>query len=305
MSTGSAPHYHVYKSTSVRPAISKYPSNIPKMFSPKSKISLVCLLVIISSAVFTYGSKEEKTHREDVLDKDELYDENESSSNIFVPTKEWKVVKEGQHIPRGLHVRMDLQTGLKEAKILDDGDSRSSPSIQSLASVQESEGSASFDNRRVDSYGKSDRRGVINKRTKVFSTEEVAKMLEDNDDDKTGSDPPRIASEVEDAGVKSHYSELNEPNDKINYKKERDLPISFHQDIEDMLKLSEVLASKSSSVAELTHALEELEYYVHQIDNARDLNVFGGLVLVVRLLNHTHPDVKSWAAHVIGSASQR
>lgn len=69
--------------------------------------------------------------------------------------------------------------------------------------------------------------------------------------------------------------------------------------------LLSVLANNSSNVTDLCQALEELEYYVHQIHNALDLNEIGGLVLVVRLLNHTYPDVKSWAARVIGSASQR
>lgn len=38
----------------------------------------------------------------------------------FVATREWQIIKEGQSIPRGLHVRMNLQTGLKEAKLLEE-----------------------------------------------------------------------------------------------------------------------------------------------------------------------------------------
>ena len=40
----------------------------------------------------------------------------------FIPTKEWQVVKEGQSIPAGLHVRMNFQTHLKEAKLMDGDD---------------------------------------------------------------------------------------------------------------------------------------------------------------------------------------
>jgi len=36
----------------------------------------------------------------------------------FIPTNEWQIVKDGQMIPGGLHIRMDLSTGLKEAKLL-------------------------------------------------------------------------------------------------------------------------------------------------------------------------------------------
>ena len=41
------------------------------------------------------------------------------SKEEFVPTDEWQVVKEGQAIPKGLHVRLNLQTGVKEAKLLE------------------------------------------------------------------------------------------------------------------------------------------------------------------------------------------
>jgi nucleotide exchange factor SIL1 len=37
-----------------------------------------------------------------------------------VATNEWKEVGENQAIPRGLHIRLNLQTGKKEAKLLDE-----------------------------------------------------------------------------------------------------------------------------------------------------------------------------------------
>lgn len=46
-------------------------------------------------------------------------------AEVFIPTTEWQVVKEGQSIPKGLHVRMNLQTGLKEAKLMDESSTAS------------------------------------------------------------------------------------------------------------------------------------------------------------------------------------
>lgn len=43
----------------------------------------------------------------------------------FIPTNEWQPILEGQKIPPGLHVRMDLSTGIKEAKLLDKTESSS------------------------------------------------------------------------------------------------------------------------------------------------------------------------------------
>lgn len=44
------------------------------------------------------------------------------SDGVFHPTREWQEVRDGQSIPPGLHVRMDLQTGIKEAKLMDRAD---------------------------------------------------------------------------------------------------------------------------------------------------------------------------------------
>ncbi|MEE6479023.1 hypothetical protein FKM82_012098 [Ascaphus truei] len=41
---------------------------------------------------------------------------------VFYPTHEWQVVKPDQAVPRGLHMRLNLQTGKNEAKLLDEKD---------------------------------------------------------------------------------------------------------------------------------------------------------------------------------------
>jgi hypothetical protein len=40
--------------------------------------------------------------------------------NPFVPSYEWQVVQEGQAIPVGLYIKMDLQTGYKMARLMHD-----------------------------------------------------------------------------------------------------------------------------------------------------------------------------------------
>lgn len=55
------------------------------------------------------------------LSKKMICSENNPSDcypQVFEPTKDWQVVKEGQQIPAGLHVRVNLETGLEEARIL-------------------------------------------------------------------------------------------------------------------------------------------------------------------------------------------
>ena len=82
--------------------------------------------------------------------------------------------------------------------------------------------------------------------------------------------------------------------------------IWMKKDIEIMQDLVAKLNNSESTKTEMIAALEELEYLVHQIDNARDLDIIGGLELVVNLLNQTRDDeIQSQAAYVIGSAAQR
>lgn len=46
-------------------------------------------------------------------------------NKTFTATKNWKTVEDGQAIPSGLHVRVNLQTGKKEAKLLDEEEKKS------------------------------------------------------------------------------------------------------------------------------------------------------------------------------------
>ncbi|KDO22787.1 hypothetical protein SPRG_11546 [Saprolegnia parasitica CBS 223.65] len=39
--------------------------------------------------------------------------------NLFEPTNEWKTIEEGQQLPGGLWIRINLATGLKEARLLE------------------------------------------------------------------------------------------------------------------------------------------------------------------------------------------
>ena len=384
---------------------------------------LLLALLLAVTLVSTLGEPRSpnQKHDDDEADGDgdvltvevEGEEEEEDAMPVFVATHEWQVVQEGQPIPPGLHVRMNLQTGLKEAKLLDDrqeegegerrlpeeesegglkeeeeeeeerageeeeeegrvgeerekeksiggekkerkeekevvksneqGQGETSPividtethtkgsnTVQRTAAVKLTEETSteevaeppemdSHDSLDADSkhkrahyLGKSDRRGIINKRRKVFTQEQLSAMLQTLSMAES-VDPhnlPGIAfsDSARDTVSDEHRERVREPPEpKVTRHSHArsDLPVTRHEDVEAMLVHTRVLANASTAIPELLHALEELEDYAHHIDNARDLNVIGGLVLVVRLLNHTHPDVRGHAAHVIGAAVQR
>ena len=47
------------------------------------------------------------------------FGDDSAERSEFVATNEWQVIKEGQIVPSGLHYRINLETGVKEAKLLE------------------------------------------------------------------------------------------------------------------------------------------------------------------------------------------
>ncbi|KAJ1921263.1 nucleotide exchange factor sil1 [Mycoemilia scoparia] len=60
-------------------------------------------------------------HKLGVIDKFQLdtYNSTTDELDVFQATNEFRLVKEGQHIPPGLHVKIDMQTGQRWAKLVD------------------------------------------------------------------------------------------------------------------------------------------------------------------------------------------
>jgi nucleotide exchange factor SIL1 len=46
----------------------------------------------------------------------------EEDLEVFQPTSEWQDIKPGQAIPPGLHIQINLQSGKKQAKLMDGDD---------------------------------------------------------------------------------------------------------------------------------------------------------------------------------------
>ncbi|KAH8358934.1 hypothetical protein KR093_003378 [Drosophila rubida] len=173
----------------------------------------------------------------------------------FVATEEWQVVAEGQSIPKGLHVRINLQTGVKEAKLLDE--SERGTALQSKSSDEE----------------------------KPLSLEHKVDIVEESV-----------------RKVKEHrsYAELR--------KAYKDFQKNFRTDGELILQLVEQYRnlSKTSVQSELKiklNVLENLEYLLHQIDNALVFIDHGSLddILLPIVVNETNADLRISAMRVLGA----
>ena len=236
-----------------------------------------CWLLLVIT-LYGYGEEEDVT----VIDEAE-----EENITIFVPTNQWQQLLPGQAVPAGLHVRINLQTGEKEAKLID----------------EENENDDKMgDRRRLHHYGYSDRRGIINKQTRAFKAEELLKESHEDDN----SDIKLLTHDMTSTdGVGNTNDDTSTPHHDIDNDKKLYKLNLVTDDVKQMIKLVDILRDNSSSLEDLIFALTELEYLVHQIDNARDLDIIDGLKLVVFLLEHTNDTVQCNAAHVIGAAAQR
>lgn len=207
----------------------------------------------------------------------DVNEHDEEDLEVFQPTADWQAIKPGQGIPPGLHVRMNLQSGVKEAKLMD-GD----------------------DGKRYQSNGNTKQKFIkIDKN--IISKQRLKEALKDFRD-KFHNDSP-IEDSSEELGSRLEGSQKFRSLDEIQ-KELEGVDLFVKKDIEVIMEYVAVLNSSSSNLSEKEHALNELEYYVHQIDNARDLHSIGGLALVIKLMNSTEPSLASRASYVLGSAAQ-
>ncbi|OMO90050.1 Armadillo-like helical [Corchorus capsularis] len=64
------------------------------------------------------------------------------------------------------------------------------------------------------------------------------------------------------------------------------------------------LNNSSLSLEDRHRALQELLILVEPIDNANDMSKLGGLLVIIRELNHADPDIRKISAWILGKASQ-
>ncbi|KAM8763908.1 nucleotide exchange factor SIL1 isoform 2-T3 [Rhynchonycteris naso] len=189
---------------------------------------------------------------------------------VFHPSHEWQALRPGQAVPAGSHVRLNLQTGAREVKLTDEDNFRNTLK-------------GSKKGKRLD----------IN--TNAYTSQDLKNALAKF---KEGAE---MESSKEDKARQAEVKRLFRPIEKLK-KEFEELNVVIETDMQIMVRLINKFNSSSSSLEEKIAALFDLEYYVHQMDNAQDLLSFGGLQVVINGLNSTEPLVKEYAAFVLGAA---
>lgn len=217
---------------------------------------------------------------------------------VFIPTREWQTVEPDQVLLPGLHIRMNLQTGLKEAKLMDGDDGKEyQESLERLRrtghtgltqAVISSESPMSED-LLPSTKNKEDPKAALMRENIIEALKNIK-----NEDSLT---PKELGDEALKAkGKFRSYGELKKDFDDLNLAVETDLEIltrlidQYHTSYSDNDRVS---------------ILEDLEYLVHQFDNAISFVDMGGLnQIVLTGINSSSTEVKQGALHLLGSAVQ-
>lgn len=170
---------------------------------------------------------------------------------------------------------MDLQKGGRWAKLMDEDVNKISESTSVMIS----------EDKEVE---KSEGPEIVNHQDyKIDELKSALKNFKNDQQDEKSEDIKQKYRSMEE--IKSAFEELN---------------LNKESDFEAMTRLLASFRDNDSSQEQKLLVLQDLEYYVHQVDNANDFAKINGLETVLQALNSSDPHIKEEAAHVVGSAVQ-
>jgi len=236
----------------------------------------------------------------------ERIDENgerieECYDKIFKPTNEFQEIKEGQQLPKGLHIRMNFETGKKEAKL---NEPENKVVNRELTIVDSNEQNDIEDNETLKAKFKEMKR---NKKEKDTCFEDP---IESNGGCSKRNDEEKAKQLTEDHNsVIQHIDVVKDDEEKFGNKNDHLKPLTKER-IEELNEIWEVLLeaadeepkrlregikvllNNSKTTEEIEKALDDIEPLVHFYDYGRDLVALGGVPPIISLLNSPLLDLR-------------
>ncbi|XP_067454645.1 nucleotide exchange factor SIL1 [Thunnus thynnus] len=197
-------------------------------------------------------------------DEEATVEEDEGDLEVVQPTEEWQTLKPGQAVPAGSHVRLNLQTGQREVKL---GEEQLKYWTQEHREKKETESS--------------------------FSPDELKQAMKKIKEDQN---PASKDADQQDS-VSSKFRPLEELKRDM-----AQLDLLVETDVQVMKRLLDQFNSSNSTMQQRLSILLELEYLVHQVDNAQTLCSMGGLQFILEGLNSSDFRLQESSAFVLGSA---
>jgi len=211
----------------------------------------------------------------------------------FYPTHEWQVVRDDQAVPAGLHIRMNFQTGIKEAKLMEGDDGSKYATKPKKPKIVLNNDGQIPDSKEKIYFTKNDLKAALNN----FRDKQGASELgEDGTIQFSRSDEELQQDEKVRAKFRSMDEIRAELSDSMN--------VELKSDAAKMKELLFIISSINETIDQRVSALEQLEDYAHQIDNAKDLETIGAVRVLIQLLNHSSNALVENSASVISAAVQ-
>lgn len=240
----------------------------------RSCLSLVCILLLHcchiacqkpDGALTVVKNPEEVSGAHNDHEDEATVQEEEDDDDLEVlqPTDQWQTLKPGQAVPAGSHVRLNLQTGQREVRVGEE---------------------------QLKYWTEQHRENEDNQ--PFINPDELKKAMKKMKEDLNHlhKDPNQQES------VSSRFRPLEELKKDM-----AQLDLLVETDVQILRRLLDQLNSTRSTDERLS-ILHELEYMVHQVDNAQTLCSMGGLVLILDGLNSTDSRLQESSAFVLGSA---
>uniref|UniRef100_A0A1B0C5J7 Nucleotide exchange factor SIL1 n=1 Tax=Glossina palpalis gambiensis TaxID=67801 RepID=A0A1B0C5J7_9MUSC len=208
-----------------------------------------------------------------------------AENTSFIATKEWKEIKEGQGIPAGLHVRINLQTGKKEAKLITDNEEQ----LNAEQTNDESKNS----NALITIYDSVDEEELKNSSRLRNSSEQLA--IEHN-----SSEIEKIKNDYK------SYKELRKTYEGMrkHFKTDAEIIVRLIEEFGDVITYNK--QNDQSRLNAQLKILTNFNYLMSQYDNALTFVDQGGLerILLPLVVNQTHLSLKVEAMRVLGAMAQ-
>ncbi|XP_041800161.1 nucleotide exchange factor SIL1 [Chelmon rostratus] len=215
-----------------------------------------------SDSALSVVENTEGAEREGVDEEEAMVDEGDSE--VVHPTEEWQTLKPGQAVPAGSHVRLNLQTGQREVRL---GEEQLKYWTQEHRGKEETQS--------------------------PFSPDELKQALKKIKED--------LNSESKDTDQQDSVASKFRPLEELK-RDMAQLDLLVETDVQIMRRLLEQLNSSNLTTEQRLSILLELEYMVHQVDNAQTLCSMGGLQLILQGLNSSDFRLQESSAFVLGSA---
>uniref|UniRef100_A0A0K8VG25 Nucleotide exchange factor SIL1 n=1 Tax=Bactrocera latifrons TaxID=174628 RepID=A0A0K8VG25_BACLA len=212
-------------------------------------------------------------------------------NKTFLATTNWQEIEEGQILPSGVHVRVNLQTGRKEAKLLNSKEVDGNNKNLALVNVEQKIYKASAKGSQAKNRAKS---------SKTLS--EALKNLPKDSLDITYS-PKKLEQIKRDSKT---YNELKESFKKLQkeFRSDGELITKLIDEYKNLSKENEELPTTlNTKINTQLRILEDLDYLVHQIDNALWFIDKGGLdkIILPLVVNETNINLRTKAVRVLGA----